>query len=83
MRGPGLYLVPAAGDVERPLHLLPLIRLHDLSGTNERPVFYYNRRSQATGDDQFHFVTYHFDPNPEEHVSDQSVARLIEELTAT
>jgi hypothetical protein len=25
MRGPGLYLVPAAGDVERPLHLLPLI----------------------------------------------------------
>lgn len=83
MRGPGLYLVPAAGDVERPLHLLPLIRFHDLSGTNERPVFYYNRRSQATGDDQFRFVTYHFDPNPEEHVSDQSVAGLIEELTAT
>lgn len=82
MRGPGLYLVPAAGDVEHPLQLLPLIRLRDLPGTNERPVFYYNRRSQGPDDERLRFVTYHFDPNPEEYVIDQTVARLINDLTA-
>jgi hypothetical protein len=83
MHGPGLYLVPAAGDVEHPLDLLPLIRFRDLPGTNDRPIFYYSRRSQDADGSRLRFVTYHFDAYPEEHVTDETVAMLITDLTAT
>ena len=81
MRGPGLYLVPTAGDAENPLQLLPLIQLREVPGTEERAVYYYNRRLSPDEGKGFGFVSYHFEGRPEEEVVDPNLATLIADLT--
>lgn len=81
MRGPGLYLVPASAVAENPLQLLPLIKLRSIPNTEERAVYYYNRRLTPDEGDGFHFISYHFEGRPEEQIADPDLASLIEDLT--
>ncbi|MGC1853297.1 MAG: hypothetical protein WA687_12745 [Solirubrobacterales bacterium] len=81
MRGRGLYLVPASGVAENPLQLLPLIQLREVPDTEERAVYYYNRRLRPDEGDGFRFVSYHFEGRPEEQVVDPDLATLIADLT--
>ena len=82
LRGRGLYLVPNSGVAENPLQLLPLIQLRRVPETEERAVYYYNRRLTPDEGDGFRFVSYHFEGRPEEQVVDSDLASLIEDMTA-
>lgn len=82
MRGRGLYLVPTDQVAENPLLLLPLIQLRKVPETEERAVYYYNRRLTEDEGSGFRFVSYHFEGRPEEQFIDPDLASLIEDLTA-
>jgi hypothetical protein len=82
MRGRALYVVPTAGVAQNPLQLLPLVQLRRVPETEDRAVYYYNRRLARDEGKGFRFVSYHFEGRPEETVDDPDLATLIGDLTA-
>lgn len=76
-----LYLVPSSGIAEDPLHLIPLVQLRKVPESEERAVYFYNRKLGSNEGTGFRFISYDFEGRPEEEVLDQSISRLLLDLT--
>jgi SAM-dependent methyltransferase len=72
-----LYVVDSDGVASSALQVLPFFRAMASPGTEQNAIYFYSSRSR---DGRLHYVSYHFEAEPESAIDDPVLSSILDDL---